>query len=185
MPSHPGDPAAGSRWSFQNCGTRRESWTKTKGHGPIPFFGTHGAMGGTPWPEPKEGGYIDEGIPDYLTKVTVARDLEASERVKAHVFGEFRRIAQSCLDRMAREGNKAPDFQVTPVVGGSLPPTGAGSGKPPRIHVVVAGEWLSKIALKYYGDAMKYTIIHEANLNLIGSNPDKIKPGQPLVIPYI
>jgi len=48
---------------------------------------------------------------------------------------------------------------------------------------VVAGDWLSKIALKYYGDAMKYPVIHKANLAVIGPDPNLIKPGQRLVIP--
>ncbi|CAN5423547.1 hypothetical protein BH10ACI1_BH10ACI1_08460 [soil metagenome] len=52
-----------------------------------------------------------------------------------------------------------------------------------RIHIVKPGDWLSKIAVTYYGDAMKYKVIHQANLQVIGPNPDIIKPGQRLVIP--
>jgi nucleoid-associated protein YgaU len=49
-------------------------------------------------------------------------------------------------------------------------------------HVVAAGDSLSKIAKKYYGDSMKWKKIHEANKELI-PNPDLIYPGQMLVIP--
>lgn len=52
-----------------------------------------------------------------------------------------------------------------------------------RIYIVKPGDWLSKIAITYYGDAMKYKIIHQANLQVIGPNPDIIKPGQRLIIP--
>lgn len=52
-----------------------------------------------------------------------------------------------------------------------------------RFHIVQAGDWLSKIAVTYYGDAMKYKVIHQANLQIIGPNPDIIKPGQRLLIP--
>ncbi len=52
-----------------------------------------------------------------------------------------------------------------------------------RFYIVQPGDWLSKIAEKYYGDAMKYKVIHQANLRIIGPNPDIIKPGQRLVIP--
>lgn len=57
------------------------------------------------------------------------------------------------------------------------------SDKNERFYIVQPGDWLSKIAEKYYGDPMKYKIIHQANLRIIGPNPDIIKPGQRLVIP--
>ncbi|MEJ1222257.1 LysM peptidoglycan-binding domain-containing protein [Sediminicola sp. 1XM1-17] len=49
-------------------------------------------------------------------------------------------------------------------------------------HVVKSGESLSKIAKHYYGDAMKYKKIFEANTNIL-KNPDMIHPDQVLVIP--
>ena len=49
-------------------------------------------------------------------------------------------------------------------------------------HEVVAGESLSKIALKYYGDASLYTTIFEANKDVL-KDPDKIGVGQKLRIP--
>lgn len=51
-------------------------------------------------------------------------------------------------------------------------------------HTVKSGESLSKIAKHYYGDAMKYNKIFEANTNIL-SNPDVIHPDQVLVIPNI
>ena len=51
-----------------------------------------------------------------------------------------------------------------------------------RIHEVVAGESLSTIAQKYYGNGNKYMKIFEANKDIL-SNPDLIKPGQKLRIP--
>ena len=51
-----------------------------------------------------------------------------------------------------------------------------------RIHEVVAGESLSKIAQKYYGNGNKYMKIFEENRDIL-SNPDLIKPGQKLRIP--
>jgi len=49
-------------------------------------------------------------------------------------------------------------------------------------HTVVSGESLSKIAKHYYGDAMKYKQIFEANTSIL-KNPDVIQPDQVLVIP--
>lgn len=49
-------------------------------------------------------------------------------------------------------------------------------------HVVAAGENLSRIALRYYGDANLYTTIFEANKDVL-KDPDLVKVGQKLRIP--
>lgn len=54
-----------------------------------------------------------------------------------------------------------------------------------RHHVVHPGDSLSKMAKQYYRDMYKWPIIHEANREIIGSNPDLIKPGQKLFIPEL
>ncbi len=51
-------------------------------------------------------------------------------------------------------------------------------------HTVKSGESLSKIAKHYYGDAMKYNAIFEANKDILKS-ADMIHPDQELVIPNI
>ncbi len=51
-----------------------------------------------------------------------------------------------------------------------------------RIHTVVSGDTLSKIAKQYYGKAGAYMKIFEANKDKL-KDPDKIFPGQELVIP--
>ncbi|MDG4717110.1 LysM peptidoglycan-binding domain-containing protein [Winogradskyella sp. YYF002] len=51
-------------------------------------------------------------------------------------------------------------------------------------HTVKSGETLGKIAKHYYGDAMKYKEIFEANTNIL-KNPDLIHPDQELVIPNL
>jgi len=54
----------------------------------------------------------------------------------------------------------------------------------PQMHVVVKGDTLSKIAKEYYGDAMKYPVIFEANKPML-TDPDKIYVGQVLRIPAL
>ena len=49
-------------------------------------------------------------------------------------------------------------------------------------HVVEAGDTLSKIAKRYYGDAALYMQIFEANQDQL-KNPDLIKVGQKLRSP--
>jgi nucleoid-associated protein YgaU len=49
-------------------------------------------------------------------------------------------------------------------------------------YVVQKGDTLSKIAAEFYGDKMLYPKIFEANRDIL-TDPDKIKPGQKLLIP--
>ncbi len=176
-----------SRMSFGNCGTTYES-SQTPLFQQY-FFATHSGVGGVPWKKAVDpvGGVLPlptiwepgETMP---TNVTVTQDAAGSTQVwgwaKSHIAFAF----EQCKLRLEQEKpNQKPDFQIPnqqPV--GSLPPTQGGKQ---RIHIVQPGEWLSKIALKYYGDAMKYPIIHKANLKIIGPNPDIIRPGQELIIP--
>ena len=53
-----------------------------------------------------------------------------------------------------------------------------------QFHTVVKGDSLSKIAKTYYGNAMKYPVIFEANKPML-TDPDKIYPGQVLRIPNL
>lgn len=60
----------------------------------------------------------------------------------------------------------------------------AESAPEPRFYTVKSGDSLSKIAKAFYGDAMKYPVIFEANQPLL-SDPNKIYPGQALRIPEL
>lgn len=51
-----------------------------------------------------------------------------------------------------------------------------------QFHTVVSGDTLGKIAKNFYGNAMKYPVIFEANKPML-THPDKIYPGQVLRIP--
>ena len=51
-----------------------------------------------------------------------------------------------------------------------------------EIYEIQKGDSLSAIAKRYYGDAMAYTRIFEANRAVI-ENPDRIYPGQKIQIP--
>ena len=53
-----------------------------------------------------------------------------------------------------------------------------------RFYEVKRGDSLSKIAKAYYGNAMKYPVIFEANKPML-KDPDLIYPGQMLRIPVI
>lgn len=50
-------------------------------------------------------------------------------------------------------------------------------------YTVVKGDYLWKLAKRYYGDGMKWHKIYDANKAVIGSDPNLIFPGQVFVIP--
>ena len=53
-----------------------------------------------------------------------------------------------------------------------------------QFHKVINGDTLGKIALNYYGNAMKYPLIFEAN-RLMLTDPNKLYSGQILRIPVL
>lgn len=53
-----------------------------------------------------------------------------------------------------------------------------------QFYTVVKGDTLGKISKHFYGDAMKYPVIFEANKPML-KNPDLIFPGQVLRIPAL
>jgi len=54
-----------------------------------------------------------------------------------------------------------------------------------KFHTVVSGDTLGKIAKNYYGNAMKYPVIFEANKPMLKDPDDLIYPGQVLRIPHL
>jgi nucleoid-associated protein YgaU len=67
------------------------------------------------------------------------------------------------------------------VRGGSSTAPAAGTGRS-RTYTVVAGDSLSKIAKREFGDASKWHAIYDANRDKI-KDPDLIHPGQVLTLP--
>ncbi|MDJ0648782.1 MAG: Dyp-type peroxidase [Xenococcaceae cyanobacterium MO_188.B19] len=56
---------------------------------------------------------------------------------------------------------------------------------PSKTYVVQKGDDLSKISERAYGDSTVFTLIYEANRNVIGSEPGSLEPGQILYIPLL
>ena len=75
---------------------------------------------------------------------------------------------------------QAAGAMFSPATAGPLGTTQAGET---RTHDVVAGDTLSALAKRYYGDASQYPRIFAANRDQL-SDPDKIKVGQKLKIPH-
>ena len=70
--------------------------------------------------------------------------------------------------------------------GVSVPPPPPEEPPPPPVqyYVIERGDTLSGIAKRFYGNAMKYPQIFEANREVI-EDPDKIYPGQKIRIPEL
>lgn len=78
-----------------------------------------------------------------------------------------------------------PAAKITPrSPPGTTPPRGIPpTTTPKRIHEVVYGDYLTKLAQIYYGNPQLWRKIYDANRAVIGPDPNKIYPGQKLVIP--
>ncbi|MGH8639024.1 MAG: LysM peptidoglycan-binding domain-containing protein [Burkholderiales bacterium] len=94
----------------------------------------------------------------------------ASEAEKNEIWSAIKTIPTWQQDVVA-------DIQVT---GGGQGAATAGTAG--RTYTVKSGDTLSKIAKEHLGDANDYMKIFNANKDQL-SDPDKIKPGQVLVIP--
>lgn len=55
----------------------------------------------------------------------------------------------------------------------------------PHFYTIQKGDSLSVIAKRQYGDANKWQQLYEANRAVIGSDPDKIYPGQQIRVPQL
>lgn len=78
--------------------------------------------------------------------------------------------------------NKGVEKKVEPTAGKAQAPVLPVSQA--QEYTVVSGDSLSKIAKHFYGDALKWNIIYEANSTTI-KDPNLIHPGQKITIPKI
>ena len=86
------------------------------------------------------------------------------------------------LDDVTLDLTVDPAAAPPPATAAAAASVSGGSSAGRRTYTVAAGDSLSKIAKSFYGNANQYMKIFEANKDKL-SDPDKIKPGQELVIP--
>lgn len=108
--------------------------------------------------------------------------------------GEPEDLSAKDLVKPARPASPRP---VRPAGAGEPSrPTPAGAAVRPTVpplaqfiaeHTLAADETLSHLALKYYGHATPpyWKLIYEANKELIGENPNRVRPGMLLKIPAL
>jgi nucleoid-associated protein YgaU len=77
----------------------------------------------------------------------------------------------------------SPTAVSSVTVGSVASPTASASPSPEREYVVQAGDTLRTIAAQEYGDPTLWQRVYQANLDVIGNNPDALQPGMRLRIP--
>ena len=87
---------------------------------------------------------------------------------------------QACCEKVALMVGNFKGVANVDVSGVSVPPDAP--AEKVEIYEIKSGDTLSKIAKSYYGDAMQYPKIFEANREVI-KDPDKIFVGQKIRIP--
>lgn len=125
--------------------------------------------------ETAAAGKLEETISDLQLKV---------ENLKVHINDDLATISGMAYDQATKEkvvlvvgnteGIATVDDQMTVE---HIEPEA-------QFHTVVSGDTLGKIAKKFYGNAMKYPVIFEANKPML-KDPDLIYPGQVLRIPHL
>ena len=113
------------------------------------------------------------------------KDLQLEvENLEIHIEGDNARVRGAAYDQATKE-------KVVLVVGNSNgiatvndQMTVEHVEPEAQFHTVVSGDTLGKIAKKFYGNAMKYPVIFEANKPML-KDPDLIYPGQVLRIPHL
>lgn len=95
------DPQAHSRECFGNCGKTMQSRPATAFQSQY-FFGSHGAIGGVPWPKgnKKDTDFVDEGGSDGLTAVTFAREQQCSIETGQWMRRHCDEALQRCRGRL-------------------------------------------------------------------------------------
>ena len=137
-------------------------------------------------------------------------DEDAAEKIKEHIEANnpgvtnlavtfengIVQLAGQCASKEAREkcilmaGNTkgvidvyANELNSPPVEAAAAAVSTAASAEPKvEYYVIESGDTLGKIAKRYYGDAMQYPRLFEANREVI-EDPDKIYVGQKIRIP--
>ena len=105
-----------------------------------------------------------------------------SQEAKNRVWDQIKLVDSSYSDLTAditvsESAASAQQQQPTQAMG-----AGVGSSGSTRRYTVKSGDSLSKISREFYGNAGEYMKIFEANRDKL-SDPNKIQPGQELVIP--
>ena len=108
---------------------------------------------------------LDENSVEETTETSGGSNITAAISVASSLVSAVKKIAATITETRSTETSPEPTS--------------------PETYTVVKGDCLWNIAKKYYGDGSKYTVIYNANTDVIGGNPNLIYPGQVLTIPNL
>ncbi len=108
--------------------------------------------------------------------VLMAGNVKGVERVDAEGISVIEPIRQEPSPASADPSQSAETRS------GAAPASDASAGT--QFYIIQSGDTLSGIAKQFYGNAMKYPQLFEANREVI-EDPDKIYPGQKIRVPVL
>lgn len=111
------------------------------------------------------GGYGDI---EYSITLIQAKEIKVKKKAKAKKKKKNSKKKKSTRKKLKDKPSSAPERT---------------SKTKAQTYKVKSGDCLWKIAQRFYGSGSQYTKIYNANKKTIGSNPNKIYPGQVLTIP--
>lgn len=111
------------------------------------------------------GGYGDI---EYSISLLQAKEIKVKKKAKAKKKKSNSKKKQSARKKLKDKPSSAPERT---------------SKTKAQTYTVKSEDCLWKIAQRFYGNGSQYTKIYNANKKTIGSNPNKIYPGQVLTIP--
>ncbi len=115
---------------------------------------------------------------DGLVTLAGECDCARTKRIAALTAGNNQGVKAVNADALTVKAQAAPAATAAPEA--AAPP--AADEEPGEYYTIERGDTLSGIAKRYYGNAMEYKKIFEANREVI-KDPDKIYPGQKIFIP--
>jgi nucleoid-associated protein YgaU len=98
-----------------------------------------------------------------------------TSQLKDELWNSIKKVDAAHQDLIA-------DIKVDPSLATAAAAAKPAASSAEQHYTVVAGDTLSAISKKFYGDAKQYQKIFNANRDIL-TDPDHIKPGQSLKIP--
>jgi LysM repeat protein len=118
-------------------------------------------------------------LEEYTLTEEAKKGFDVVVKIKLKQYREYGTKIISLLTDSSDESSSTATVQETRASETSPEPSS------PEKYTVVKGDCLWNIAKKYYNDGSKYTVIYNANKDIVGANPNLIYPGQVLTIPTL
>ena len=134
-------------------------------------------------PESEKAAFIREQRSKVVRALAIEAINNSPEWQQALAEVQKLRTENAALRKQLASSAPAPSSKpATTPAPETEPGSGTGSAPEHQIYTVVAGDTLTRIAAKFYGDGESWEPIYEANRDSL-SSPSSLRVGQTLVIP--